>query len=118
MKLSGQVSNDCYPFWGKPASVNIPCLSAKKMVVTEKLLPELRITEQWCNAQSTWKLYTAGSVGSQVDKIILVSLMRAACHSSFRRHYWESLISGKSDFKEGCQIMSGSGLLKQDFRLN
>lgn len=55
------------PFWGCPASVNLPHLSPRKTVDYAALgLAERRAVEQAVpRAQPVWKLYTTGSVGSQ-----------------------------------------------------
>lgn len=55
------------PFWGCPATVNLPGLPHRKTVdypalgLTERRAVERRIR----SAQPVWKLYTTGSVGSQ-----------------------------------------------------
>lgn len=56
------------PFWGRPASVVLDALPATKAVDYSALgLPERRAVERAVpRAQPVWKLYTTGSVGSQV----------------------------------------------------
>jgi molybdopterin-guanine dinucleotide biosynthesis adapter protein len=55
------------PFWGRPAGLDLPTLPARKLVdyaglgLTERRQIELAVPR----AQSVWKLYTTGSVGSQ-----------------------------------------------------
>lgn len=55
------------PFWGRPASLALPDLPARKLVDYTALgLPERRAVEGLVpSAQAVWKLYTTGSVGSQ-----------------------------------------------------
>lgn len=55
------------PFWGRPASLDLPDLPARKLVDYPALgLSERRGVEQAVpSAQPVWKLYTTGSVGSQ-----------------------------------------------------
>ena len=55
------------PFWGRPASLDLPDLPARKLVDYAALgLPERRAVERLLpSAQAVWKLYTTGSVGSQ-----------------------------------------------------
>ena len=55
------------PFWGRPASLDLPDLPARKLVDYAALgLPERRAVERLVpSAQAVWKLYTTGSVGSQ-----------------------------------------------------
>ena len=55
------------PFWGRPASLDLPDLPARKLVDYAALgLPERRAVEHRVpSAQAVWKLYTTGSVGSQ-----------------------------------------------------
>lgn len=56
------------PFWGRPARLALPHLPARRSVDYDALgLPERRQAEQAVpRAQPVWKLYTTGSVGSQV----------------------------------------------------
>lgn len=56
------------PFWGRPASLALAALPATKAVDYAALaLPERRAVEQVVpKAQPVWKLFTTGSVGSQV----------------------------------------------------
>lgn len=56
------------PFWGRPAGLDLPALPAKKAVDYAGLgLTERRAVERVVpRAQPVWKLYTTGSVGSQV----------------------------------------------------
>lgn len=56
------------PFWGRPALPEWPALPATKAVDYAALgLPERRAVERVVpRAQPVWKLYTTGSVGSQV----------------------------------------------------
>jgi molybdopterin-guanine dinucleotide biosynthesis adapter protein len=55
------------PFWGRPAGLDLPTLPERKLVdyaglgLTERRQIELAVPR----AQSVWKLYTTGSVGSQ-----------------------------------------------------
>ncbi len=58
----------CGPFWGRPAGLDLPGLPATKAVDYAALgLAERRAVEQAVpRAQPVWKLYTTGSVGSQV----------------------------------------------------
>ena len=55
------------PFWGRPASLNLPHLPERKAVDYPALhLPERRAAETHVpRAQPVWKLFTTGSVGSQ-----------------------------------------------------
>jgi molybdopterin-guanine dinucleotide biosynthesis protein B len=55
------------PFWGRPASVALPDLPARKLADHAALgLAERRAAEGLVrSAQPVWKLYTTGSVGSQ-----------------------------------------------------
>lgn len=54
------------PFWGGPEAATGPALPAKGSERTCQGLPERRLTEDRVpSAQSCWKLYTVGSVGSQ-----------------------------------------------------
>ena len=56
------------PFWGRPAGLDLPALPATKAVDYAALgLAERRAVERVVpRAQPVWKLYTTGSVGSQV----------------------------------------------------
>jgi precorrin-8X/cobalt-precorrin-8 methylmutase len=66
--LNRAISGGLYPFWGCPSSAEGPCLRAKKPKQEGEgaFLAERRITEQLHRAsQPVWKLFTAGSVGSQ-----------------------------------------------------
>lgn len=55
------------PFWGRPARLDLPALPERKLVnyaglgLTERRQIEVAVPR----AQSVWKLYTTGSVGSQ-----------------------------------------------------
>ena len=55
------------PFWGRPATLHLPSLPARKLVDYAALgLAEKRAVEATVpRAQPVWKLYTTGSVGSQ-----------------------------------------------------
>jgi hypothetical protein len=55
------------PFWGRPATLDLPGLPARKTVDYPSLgLAERRAVERMVpRAQPVWKLYTTGSVGSQ-----------------------------------------------------
>lgn len=55
------------PFWGRPATLDLPDLPERKTVDYAALgLSERRVVEDLVrNAQPVWKLYTTGSVGSQ-----------------------------------------------------
>jgi len=54
------------PFWGAPANVQYADLPHKGSQRQGHGLPELRATEEGVKgAQSSWKLFTTGSVGSQ-----------------------------------------------------
>lgn len=55
------------PFWGRPATLDLPDLPPRKTVDYARLgLPERRRVEQAVpRAQPVWKLFTTGSVGSQ-----------------------------------------------------
>lgn len=55
------------PFWGRPATLDLPDLPERKAVDYPALgLPERRAVEGLVrHAQPVWKLYTTGSVGSQ-----------------------------------------------------
>lgn len=55
------------PFWGRPASLDLPDLHTHKLVDYPALgLSERRAVERLVpSAQPVWKLYTTGSVGSQ-----------------------------------------------------
>jgi precorrin-8X/cobalt-precorrin-8 methylmutase len=65
--LNDAISGQLAPFWGCPRSAERPCLGAKKpKQASEVGLPERRITEQLHpSSHPVWKLFTAGSVGSQ-----------------------------------------------------
>lgn len=66
--LNCAISGGRGPFWGCPRSAEQPCLSAKKSKQRGEgaVLPERRITEQLhSSSHPVWKLFTAGSVGSQ-----------------------------------------------------
>lgn len=56
------------PFWGRPATAEIADLPARKLADYTALgLPERRAAEHLVpSAQSVWKLFTTGSVGSQI----------------------------------------------------
>ncbi len=55
------------PFWGRPASLNLPDLPATKSInYTALNLSERRVVETSVpRAQPVWKLYTTGAAGSQ-----------------------------------------------------
>ncbi|MFD1914229.1 gephyrin-like molybdotransferase Glp [Halodurantibacterium flavum] len=54
------------PFWGRPAALDLPALPERGTERHGHGLPERRLVEQRVpRAQSCWKLYTTGSVGSQ-----------------------------------------------------
>ena len=54
------------PFWGAPSTVQFPKLPHKGSIREGHGLPEFRATEERAKgAQSNWKLFTTGSVGSQ-----------------------------------------------------
>jgi precorrin-8X/cobalt-precorrin-8 methylmutase len=54
------------PFWGCPVAATVKNLSPRKPKKYPAGLQELRLCESWQpGPQSPWKLYTAGSVGSQ-----------------------------------------------------
>lgn len=55
------------PFWGRPATLDLPDLPLRKTVDYAALgLPERRAVERLLRtAQPVWKLYTTGAVGSQ-----------------------------------------------------
>lgn len=54
------------PFWGRPASLDLPDLPEKGRQRHSHALAERRAVEQAVpSAQPCWKLYTTGSVGSQ-----------------------------------------------------
>ena len=68
-ELNRAISGRLTPFWGCPRSAERPCLGAKKTTQGNEgaRLPERRITEQLHrSSHPVWKLFTAGSVGSQV----------------------------------------------------
>lgn len=53
------------PFWACPPSQQTKCLSVRKPQPWCQRFEELRLTDHAARAQSPWKLYTAGSAGSQ-----------------------------------------------------
>lgn len=54
------------PFWGRPAALILPDLPDRGSLRHGHGLPERRLTEtHHSRAQTCWKLYTTGSVGSQ-----------------------------------------------------
>ena len=53
------------PFWGAPPQLSLPGLPHKGSARHSHGLAEHRQTEIAANAQSPWKLYTTGAVGSQ-----------------------------------------------------
>lgn len=54
------------PFWGRPAGIDLPDLPARGSLRHGHGLPEWRMADRLARgAQSVWKLYTTGSVGSQ-----------------------------------------------------
>lgn len=59
--------NGIGPFWGRPVNLDLPDLPDKGSLRTGHGLPERRAVENDIrSAQAVWKLYTTGSVGSQV----------------------------------------------------
>jgi precorrin-8X/cobalt-precorrin-8 methylmutase len=66
-EMNRQVSGATAPFWACPASAATPFLMPRKQLADwPEDLAEYRVTEQRIRGpQSTWKLYTTGSVGSQ-----------------------------------------------------
>ncbi|GAQ85358.1 hypothetical protein KFL_002310140 [Klebsormidium nitens] len=66
-RLNELVSGSPYPFWGCPPSRASPFLCPKKQLPlpSSPVFPEKRAAESRCTAQTTWKLYTTGAVGSQ-----------------------------------------------------
>ena len=55
------------PFWGRPGSLDIPAVPEKGRAVAGAHPPVRRLVEERVpSAQVTWKLFTTGSVGSQV----------------------------------------------------
>ena len=55
------------PFWGRPASWDYPDIPTRGTARSGTLPPDRRLVEQrQKSAQPVWKLYTTGSVGSQV----------------------------------------------------
>lgn len=63
----GKVGQNLGPFWGRPASLNLPALPARKTIDYAALgLTERRQVETVIpRAQPVWKLYTTGAAGSQ-----------------------------------------------------
>jgi precorrin-8X/cobalt-precorrin-8 methylmutase len=54
------------PFWGHPQQRNYSHLAPTKLTYDNQAFAERRLCEQWVpKAQTVWKLYTTGSVGSQ-----------------------------------------------------
>ena len=54
------------PFWGRPVTQPVTGLSVRKPKAGLHGLPEMRIADEWvAGPQSAWKLYGAGSAGSQ-----------------------------------------------------
>lgn len=54
------------PFWGHPHKHSYSHLAPTKPAFDSRALAERRLCEQWVpKAQTVWKLYTTGSVGSQ-----------------------------------------------------
>jgi len=73
------------PFWGCPASVDLPGLPAKGTHRTGFGLPPRRLVEAHVpRAQPCWKLFTTGSVGSQ-------SLLGLARLDRLRRDFADAL---------------------------
>ncbi|GIU65847.1 cobalamin biosynthesis protein CbiG [Candidatus Phycosocius spiralis] len=66
-RMNRLISNGPFPFWGCPPRDVLTTLDSKKTRPHEASdLPEHRLTEQLVKAASpVWKLFTAGSVGSQ-----------------------------------------------------
>lgn len=64
--LNRRISGGAFPFWGCPAGRQTETLSMRKTRAYDETLPERRHCETWLpRSQPCWKLYTAGSVGSQ-----------------------------------------------------
>ncbi len=65
--MNRTISGGPFPFWGCPPKDVLTTLSAKKTRAHEAGdIPEFRLAEKAAKATSpVWKLYTAGSVGSQ-----------------------------------------------------
>jgi hypothetical protein len=66
-----RISGDSFPFWGNGSKEGFPKLCRKKThcspeTYTKFRISEKRIAEARCSAQPAWKLFGAGSVGSQV----------------------------------------------------
>ncbi|MFC7705919.1 molybdopterin-binding protein [Plastorhodobacter daqingensis] len=54
------------PFWGRPATLDLPDLPERGAMRNGHGLPERRLVEEHVpRAQTCWKLYTTGAVGSQ-----------------------------------------------------
>ena len=71
--ISLQISSGPSPFWACPPSHASPYLQTTKPTpapTPTHPLPEKRLCEQRCRAQSTWKLFTTGAVGSQVQSTL------------------------------------------------
>lgn len=68
------------PFWGRPATLDLPGLPERGTARNGHGLPERRVVETRVpSAQPCWKLYTTGSVGSQaLLGIPVLARLRAA----------------------------------------
>lgn len=64
--LNRRISGGRGPFWGCPARVESPALGPRRLDAADAGLESLRLCDKRAHgAQSPFKLYTAGSVGSQ-----------------------------------------------------
>lgn len=83
------MSEGPFPFWGCPAKDALTTLSAKKSRPHgEGDVPEFRHAEGAAKgAQSVWKLYTAGNVGSQV-LMGVPTVARLRAHFGDRARAW------------------------------
>ncbi len=80
-RLNGQIAGGPQPFWGCPATVHDPLLSPTKPAAGG-LFPEFRLCERRVRGvQPVWKLWGAGSVGSQT----LLGIPRLL---ELRQHPW------------------------------
>jgi hypothetical protein len=57
--------NGIGPFWGCPVNLKLPNLPFKGTDCKDYNFPQFRLCELFTAAQSVWKLYTTGAVGSQ-----------------------------------------------------
>lgn len=65
-RLNARLGRSAGPFWGRPASRDLPGLGTRKPKAEAHGLPEMRWADAWQpGPQSPWKCYTAGSVGGQ-----------------------------------------------------